>query len=425
MKNPPAALHTSSLGKHPHALARLAPAVCALAWSAARYAAPRRARGAALVLGLLSFACGADNQELFPALVLSPVSGDSGRSEGSKEPGLPESTPPAASPGDADPEVPEIDLPLDGSLTVPVRPRPDTDPEAPAAPDGPVILSVSPENGESGVTNDTRIVITFSEPMDRASTQAAYQSESMPSGSVSFEWSEGDTVLGIVPIEPLAYGSGADPALVAARRVAYFLSASATSQEGTPLSRPYEFSYSLLRQVVVSIFAVQNRDLSGSFRSNDTYGAGDCARDDVNMCVGDVRVQRENEQSRGFMSFELSDLPAGATEVRAELTLEITGVSGNPFGNLGGLVLEHLRFDAIGADAFAAGPLEELGLIASDGGEGSLIGANVSSAVLADGAGALNQYRLRFEDATDGDNTSDAILSAWDTQRLDVSYLLP
>jgi hypothetical protein len=37
----------------------------------------------------------------------------------------------------------------------------------------------------------------------------------------------------------------------------------------------------------------------------------------------------------------------------------------------------------------------------------------------------MTQYRLSFEDNTDGDNTSDAIVSAWDTQTIDVSYLIP
>jgi hypothetical protein len=89
-------------------------------------------------------------------------------------------------------------------------------------------------------------------------------------------------------------------------------------------------------------------------------------------------------------------------------------------------VLEHARFDVIGEEAFSAEPLAELGLIASEAGAGTGISADVSSAILEDiQAGALAQYRLRFEDVTDDDNTSDVVMSDWETQRLDVSYLIP
>jgi len=208
--------------------------------------------------------------------------------------------------------------------------------------------------------------------------------------------------------------------------VNYFISASATDVEGRGLSAPFESSFSLLRRVEFTLFALQDRDLSGSFRSNDTYGAGACARAQINMCVGDVRVGGDNEQYKGFISFELDALPEGAQSVEAALTLEITGISGNPFGGLGGLVLEHARFDVIGAEAFSANALDEMGLIANGGGTGTLVSADVASAFRADrGERAMTQYRLRFEDATDGDNNSDAIVSAWDTQTIDVSYLIP
>lgn len=55
-----------------------------------------------------------------------------------------------------------------------------------------------------------------------------------------------------------------------------------------------------------------------------------------------------------------------------------------------------------------------------------MLGADVASAFVADvGRRALTQYRLSFEDDTDGDNNADAILSAWETQALDVTYLVP
>ncbi|HTV24559.1 MAG TPA: hypothetical protein VMG12_37970, partial [Polyangiaceae bacterium] len=242
----------------------------------------------------------------------------------------------------------------------------------------------------------------------------------------SFVWNDDSTELTIVPDAPLAYPVGSSPEQVTARRVSYFISASATDTEGRGLPAPFEASFSLLRRVEFTLFALQDRDLSGSFRSNDTYGSGACARAQINMCVGDQRVAGANEQYKGFISFELEDLPDAAQSVEAELTIEITGTSGNPFGGLGGLVLEHAAFDVIGAEAFSADALGEMGLIADGGGAGTLISADVASAFMADrGEREMTQYRLRFEDETDGDNNADTIVSAWDTQTIDVSYLIP
>jgi hypothetical protein len=334
-------------------------------------------------------------------------------------------SPPGDEPSNEQPR--DDDLPLTGGFpTPPINDVPDPMEEPAPEPEGPVVVAVSPADGALGVDNAQNIVITFSEPMDREATEAAYQSESIPSSSVSFVWNDAGTELTIVADAPLAYPVGNDPAQLSARRVSFFISASARDVEGRSLPAPFESSFSLLRQVEFTIFALQDRDLSGSFRSNDTYGGGQCARDQINMCVGDVRVGNGSEQYKGFISFELSELPEAAQSVSAELTLEITGMSGNPFGGLGGLVLEHASFDAIGSDAFSAQALDEMGLIANAGGTGTILSADVAAAFMADrGERAMTQYRLRFQDETDGDNTSDAILSAWDTQTIDVSYLIP
>jgi hypothetical protein len=323
--------------------------------------------------------------------------------------------------------VSEDGLPLVGNVPGPVTmdPTPVPDPpEEPAVSEGPAIISVTPEDGASGVSNDANIVIRFSEPMDQQATEAAYQSESLPSDSVSFIWNEDGTELTIVPDQLLEYATGAVPDEVEARRVTFFVSASATDVEGRRLGQPYEGSFSLLRQIEFTLFAVQDRDLSGSFRSNDTYGAGDCARGQINMCVGDVRVAGQSEQYRGFISFELLPVPDEAVDVSALLSLQIADTSGNPFGNLGDLMLEHASFDEIGPDAFSADALDDLGAIAEPG--GAILSADVTSAVIADHLERdVTQYRLRFEDETDGDGLSDTMISAWDTQTIDVSYLLP
>lgn len=330
------------------------------------------------------------------------------------------------------------DLPLAGNVpppAAPPEPMAPADPEPcgeppcdaePAPPEAPVIVEVSPADGAIGVANDANIVLRFSQPMDRASTEAAYQSESIPSGSVSFLWNEESTELTIVPQAVLEYGVGSEPELAEARRQSFFISASAADSGGRRLTRPYEFSFSLLRQVSFTVFAVQDRDLSGSFRSNDTYGTGQCARGEINMCVGDQRVGGENVQYKGFVSFELSELPEEIQALSATLSLEITDTAGNPFAGLGGLMLEHTRFERIDAEAFDADSLDELGMIAAQGAAGSVVSAEVGEVFLADGRErSLTQYRLRFEETSDDDNAADAVISAWDTQRLDVTYLLP
>ncbi len=64
----------------------------------------------------------------------------------------------------------------------------------------PQILSISPSSGEQGVRLDRQMVITFSQPMDRASTEAAfsllYGGEPVQG---TFVWADGDTRLTFAP----------------------------------------------------------------------------------------------------------------------------------------------------------------------------------------------------------------------------------
>jgi hypothetical protein len=392
------------------------------------------ARGAApigVVLALCA-ACG-NNGELFNDVLAGSTGGEPAPLQPQPQP---EPEPSEVEPVPPSEEPPSSGEPAPGEMPIAAEiPRVEPEPSPPVQPapepseqTGPVIISVSPENGARGVENDAPIVLRFSEPMDRPSTEAAYQSELVPSRSVTFSWSEDSTELGITPNEPVEYGAGSSAEQAEARRVSFFISASASSSDGEPLDRPYEFSFSLLRRVSFVVPALSDRGKSGNYRSNDSYGTGACAEDELNMCVGDVRVGRQSEQYKGFISFELeSSLPPEARDVSAELRFALTGTSGNPFANLGSLLIEHVRFDEIGLDAFDAQPLDALGTMAAVDDDGSELSAEVSSALLADmeTSQALSQYRLAFEDATDADIASDAIVSALDTQRLEVSFLLP
>jgi hypothetical protein len=381
-----------------------------------------------------SLACGSEQPGLFdevslpaqgvnpdepaPVMMLPPTDVEPNPSE-------PGATPP-------DSEVPPDDLPFmmpaPMSPPDPVEPTPMDPPDPPEVePLRPIIIAVSPEDGATAVDGDTELVIEFSVPMNRELTEAAYQSEGIPSTGVTFSWNEESTVLTITPDEPLEYAVGTDPAEVEALAYSFFLSASAEDAEGNQLAAPEEFSFSVLRQIDVSFFAVQDRDLTGSWRSDGAYGSQQCARNQINMCVGDARVGGDNEQYRGFITFDLSSLPESMARVSAaQLNLQITGMSANPFGGLNGLILEHASFDVIGPDAFGAQALSNLGRIATAGAAGTVVSADVLATVEVDAAErGMTQYRFRFGNATDNDNNSDVILSAWNTQSIELSYLIP
>jgi Bacterial Ig-like domain len=323
-------------------------------------------------------------------------------------------------------EMTNGDLPLTGQTPV-TPPPPAVTPPPPVEmqPAGPRIVSVSPADGARGVSNDVHIVITFSVPMNQARTEAAYQSEGVPSSGVSFSWNDAGTVLTITPDDPLDYPTGTDPDTVELRPINYFLSASAQDLDGQHLAAPAEFSFALLRQINVSLSAQQNRDLTGSWRSNDTYGLGDCARNQDTVCIGDSGTG--GIQYKGFISFDLSSLPTSMAQLSsARLNFQITQRPGNPFNGLGAFFLDHAAFEAIGPQAFQADPLAALGTIATNGNAGAVLQVDVRTALRADvGTRSRAQFRLAFEEVTNNNGIADTLISSWDTQRIDVSYLIP
>ena len=118
----------------------------------------------------------------------------------------------------------------------------------------PTIVSVTPANNATGVRADTNIVITFSEPMERVATQAAYQSTDLPSGAVAFSWNAESTVLTINPSTDLAYATGGNLS-VAARAFALSVTTTAEDDAGNRLASDFNWSFRTLRRITPSIAA--------------------------------------------------------------------------------------------------------------------------------------------------------------------------
>jgi hypothetical protein len=403
---------------------------------------------------LILAACNASNGPLFDEVEApSDMMPDDGSNPVTEPPDEGEDMPPVDD-GMPDPmdsmmseDPPNDDLPLDGMNPVddgsggddggeedpPDVENPPDEPPPEPEPTVPEIIQVFPEDGATGVDGETPIIITFSEPMNQAATEAAYQSEGIPSSGVAFTWNEDGTELTITPDEPLAYDSGPDPASVEALRYNFFISSSATDLEGDSLGVAAEFSFSVLRQIEGVFQAVQDRNLTGNWRSDGTYGGpnqnSNCARNTTTMCVGDAT---DNDGWRGFTTFDLNALPQTMTRLTgATLSFQVTSGDGTPFGNgnnaLGQLMVDRASFDEIGVPAFTAPANDVVGPITQTGiGVGTVVSINVLSAVAEDAAaGAFAQFRLRFEKTTDNRLDADVIRSDWETHTLSVNYLIP
>jgi hypothetical protein len=310
------------------------------------------------------------------------------------------------------------DPPATNTETPPVEPTPE--PEGDTTP--PTIISVSPANEATGVDIDVEIVITFSEPMDRDSAEAAYLSEELPSSGVSFAWNEESTVMTVIPNSPLTLPSGTDPEQVQARTYRYVVLNTAKDVAGNALESG-TFSFSSLREIRRVFGSMQDRSLTGNYRSNDDYGNNECQRNNRDtMCVGDVNA---TNQLRGFMTFDAVEAPEGTRRVSmAEVAFEITGTAGQPFQRLNDLLGEHVAFQQINLQAFNAQPLMSLGVVADAGGVGSILTADVREAVQADIENQRRtQFRFRFQTAANN-NMFDAIASSWDTHQLNVTFVV-
>jgi hypothetical protein len=284
------------------------------------------------------------------------------------------------------------------------------------------VVASRPAADARGVLPTAPIEITFSEAMDQAATELAFGSADIPRGSVTFSWSEDGTVLVIQPSAALSHGSGPGPA-----PPHHVTLAGARDAAGNPLA-PFELTFYTAREATQSFESVKNRDLTGCWRSNGTYGIELCEKVDTTVCAGDS-LDTDEPTYRGFITFDLGALPPDRIAIEsAELSLTVSAIAGTPFTGLGTLQLEPVSFETIGDDAFGqpggAPPIE----LAATAIQGQLLRHDVTASVQAAvDAGAYSQFRLRFERDTDDQDTVtvDLITSDWTTQRLVVTYWMP
>lgn len=321
-------------------------------------------------------------------------------------------------------ERPPVDL-VDAGPPSAGRP-PAATPDAGAADEvAPRVASALPADGATGVRRETSITLVFSEPMDKASVEAAFASESLPDGPHSFYWDEAGTLLEVVLAEPLSHAVGTDPSQVSALRYEYRLTSEARDLAGNALPET-SVSFSTSREIHARASAQTDFALTGNWRSDGVYGTDSCGESGGSMCVGDSSFG-PNASYRGFVSFAVGALAEPEIDViEARLQIQVVSAIGSPFGSLGALALEHTSFASIGPDAFQTPALAPSGTASGATASGTL-SFDVLSALRADleSSRGLSQYRFRFQTSSDGDGSTDLLFLQRSSAALDVSYLLP
>jgi hypothetical protein len=274
----------------------------------------------------------------------------------------------------------------------------------------PTIVSVAPADMSMGVDATTDIVITFSEPMDQSSAQAAYQSADIPAGDVTFSWNAAGDELTIDPNDDLEYAAGTDLETVVANVYAYSLTTTASDLAGNNLEATTEVEFSTAREISMTL--ALDPALTGDIDGGGGINMG-------NSRAGDFHT---NLQVRALMSFDVGQLPADSLGVVRATLRGFQFVLGgqNPYG-LGELQLGQVTYTELEAGTFNIAADADLGVIATASGDE--IAVDVADAVRsAIEGGGHAQFRMSFPLATDGDNSPD-VLSLL-SPGLDVSVLV-
>jgi hypothetical protein len=129
--------------------------------------------------------------------------------------------------------------------------------------------------------------------------------------------------------------------------------------------------------------------------------------------VGDLEVAMNGLAFRMFYSFDLAEIPAGATVTSVRLRVFQQGTQGDPYGNLGDVIVDHVAFgDVLDASDYAGGTLSSnIGTLMTSPLQ-VYMNLGVATQVQEDLAAgrARSQFRLRFPVDFNNDGGNDLVL---------------
>lgn len=272
----------------------------------------------------------------------------------------------------------------------------------------PTILTISPASGATGIRADAKIVITFSEPMERTTTQMAFASSDIPSRT--FAWDSSGSILTITPTGGLQYASGSSLSVMA-RSYAYSIATSAADLAGNRLQQAALATFTTLRRISGSTPGA-TPELSGTVAGgqvpafNDGYAWVSC-----------------NNNERAFLTFNIATLPNGIESFEAATANWAYAASLSvPTAQV---EIAHLAFSAPSTPLFDA-PAMVLGVLSAPQGRStSFNGSQLRDAVWTDyqarsGSDRRTQFRMRLLNCSGMDGGSFSL----DESTISMTYLI-
>ena len=302
-----------------------------------------------------------------------------------------------------------------GCADDPAAGGPDIDPDDTTAP---AVTSTQPAASASGVPENEKIHVTFSEPMDQASVEAAYTSTDLPAEQVTFAWNPAGTVLTITPASPLEYaeGTGTDPETVTPKTYTITIGAGASDLAGNTLAAPMELSFATRRRLL-ALFGLDT-DLTCVTLANDSYTG-------TEIMVGD---HMNGATYRSYLTFDLSTLPADAAIEKAQFQGRQHLTEGAPY-SMGPINVQHLTYPSTAVGTLNATlTMSVPGNLSVDATQ-EIKTIEVTSQVIDDVANRAarsdrSQYRLQINKATNEDPVTDRATFGKNTFVLGAIYVV-
>jgi hypothetical protein len=285
----------------------------------------------------------------------------------------------------------------------------------------PSVVMTTPADEAHSVLPDAVIEVTFSEPMNKASVQSAWQSPLLSADKVTFSWDEPGTVLTVTPNEPLEI-IPVDGNDTPGTQYSFSISDVATDLAGNGLE-PELSSEFLAARRRVQVLSVDT-DLSQSIRGDGAVGGGDLIR------VGDTGAS--NLGVRGFVSFPTTFV-ADNWLVLESSSFEIAGATedGDVWSvtdEVPGVLLAQVSFTVLEAATYSTAVIEHNGIILSNANADPLVGSlDVTETVLAELEAEADfiQFRLATPIETNDNGIQDQAVIEEDDITLELTLLVP